>query len=557
MNTKPTAAPLLRHLFQLKIFNLQFSIFNQVGLAARYLAVIPLKSCARRHFLSSIVLAAALAACLRSLAAPPADSSQVVLHLPRISPEYHGTTIPPNIAPLNFLIQEPGRNYRVRIHSAHGELIELHIGSPAVVIPLRAWRALLRANPGQPLYIDIAAQDAPAQWGQFTTITNSIAHEEIDGYLVYRLLGPLYNYYTALGIYQRDLQSYAEVPILRNDAFNRGCVNCHTFLHNNPATMALNIREKSSGNPLLLVRSNQVVKVAQTAGYLSWHPSGRLLAFSANKLSLFFHTTGETRDVFDANSDLRIYYLDSNRVAAPAVLARSNRQETWPAWSPDGRFLYFCSAPKVPFERFREIRYGLVRVAYDLDHDAWSDPETLISAHELGLSAAQPKVSPDGRSVLFCLCKYGNFPVYQPSSDLYLLDLATRQPRRLEINSDQADSWHSWSSNGRWIVFSSKRRDGLFSRPYFSYVDDQGVFHKPFLLPQRDPAFYDSFLKNYNVPELTTGPVPVTENQFARAILKPRLVVSPTTDSSTAAQSVEQGQESATPPTPPSDPQKP
>jgi hypothetical protein len=91
--------------------------------------------------------------------------------------------------------------------------------------------------------------------------------------------------------------------------------------------------------------------------------------------------------------------------------------------------------------------------------------------------------------VLFCLSAYGHFPVYQASSDLHVLDLTTRSKRWLPINSPEAESWHCWSSNSRWVVFSSKRLDGLFARPFFSYVDKEGGFHKPFLLPQEDPEF--------------------------------------------------------------------
>jgi hypothetical protein len=126
--------------------------------------------------------------------------------------------------------------------------------------------------------------------------------------------------------------------------------------------------------------------------------------------------------------------------------------------------------------------------------------------------------------------RYGNFPIYQPSSDLFMIDLANRQIRRLEINSPEADTWHCWSSNSRWIVFSSKRRDGLFARPYFSYCDTTGRFSKPLLLPQQDPAFYDSFLKTYNLPELIQEPIRVSERDFAEAILKPRTVLRPAAD---------------------------
>ena len=101
------------------------------------------------------------------------------------------------------------------------------------------------------------------------------------------------------------------------------------------------------------------------------------------------------------------------------------------------------------------------------------------------------------------------------------MDLNTRQYRRLDINSPQAESWHCWSGNSRWVVFSSKRLDGLFARPHFSYVDQTGQLHKPFLLPQEDPAFYDTCLNTYNVPELVREPVRVPPAELSQAAREP------------------------------------
>jgi hypothetical protein len=446
---------------------------------------------------------------------------------PRLFPDYAGVVIPPNLAPLNFRIEEPGLRYRVEFRSVSGEPILISSRSASIRIPPKAWQALLQANPGQPLSCVVSVQDRPTQWTRFETVTNLIAREEIDGCLVYRLLKPLYNVYVNVGIYQRDLHSFDERPVLQNQQFGGGCLNCHTFLNHRPDRFAFHVRGYPKANPMLLVGSNQVARVDQPMGYLSWHPSGRLLAFSANKLSLLSHTVGETRDVFDATSNLGIYRVDSNTVVTPPPIALPKRNETWPAWSPDGRYLYYCSAPTLRLEHLRQVRYDLMRVSYDLERDQWGEPEVLVSARDTGLSANQPKVSPDGRFVLFCLCQYGNFPVYQPSSDLYLYDLQTRRHHRLDINSDAADSWHCWSSNSRWVVFSSKRLDGLFARPFFSYVDAQGQFHKPFLLPQADPAFYDTCLNTFNVPELVLGPVTIKQNDLARAILKPSKVLVP------------------------------
>jgi hypothetical protein len=110
------------------------------------------------------------------------------------------------------------------------------------------------------------------------------------------------------------------------------------------------------------------------------------------------------------------------------------------------------------------------------------------------------------------------------------MDLQTRKIRRLDINSDKADSWHCWAFNSRWIVFSTKRMDGLFARPFFSYVDDQGQFHKPFVLPQKNPDFYDSFAKTFNAPELAQGPVLVSERDLANASKQPKHILTPKTD---------------------------
>ena len=468
-----------------------------------------------------------LLALIGSLAGAKAQAAADPVAPPRLFPDYAGIVLPPNIAPLNFRIDEPGVSYRIELRSTHGAPLQISSRSASIRLPLRPWRELLQANAGQPLCLDVSAQDRDQRWRRFETVTNSIALEGIDECLVYRRLNPLYNVYVKVGIYQRDLRSFQEQPVLRNEEFGGGCLNCHTFLNQRPETFALNFRTQTNGNPMLLVCSNEVARVDKTMGYLSWHPSGRLLAFSANKLSLFFHTTAETRDVFDAASNLNIYRVDSNVVVSPPAIGLPKRNETWPAWSPDGRHLYYCSAPAVRIERFRQNRYDLMRVGYDLDRDQWGEPEVLVSAQDSALSANQPKVSPDGRFVLFCLCPYGSFPVYQPGSDLYVLDLGTGRHHRLDINSPQAESWHAWSSNSRWVVFSSKRLDGLLARPFFSYVDRQGQFHKPFVLPQADPAYYETCLQTFNVPELVTGPVAVKSGALARRIVAPAKAFAP------------------------------
>ena len=102
--------------------------------------------------------------------------------------------------------------------------------------------------------------------------------------------------------------------------------------------------------------------------------------------------------------------------------------------------------------------------------------------------------------------------------DLMLFDLTDGSRHLLsEANSPKAtDSYHSWSSNSRWLVFSSRRMDGLYTRPFFTYIDEQGNAHKPFVLPQDNPAKrYDGFFFSYNIPEFIRGKVEVRQQDIA------------------------------------------
>ena len=101
---------------------------------------------------------------------------------------------------------------------------------------------------------------------------------------------------------------------------------------------------------------------------------------------------------------------------------------------------------------------------------------------------------------------------------MYIMDLANGTYAKAEANSEESESWHSWSSNSRWIAFSSKRGGGLLTRCYISYVDETARTRKPFLLPQSDPEFYESSLKMVSLPELVTAPVTASRATLQRAV---------------------------------------
>ncbi len=444
---------------------------------------------------------------------------------PGLSPDYAGVVIPANIAPLNFRILEDGRGYAVTIRSDRGHPIHLSSKTGQIRIPVRRWRALLDANRGREAYFDIYVQDTDRRWKRFQPVANTIAKEDIDGTLVFRFMKPVYSWWRQIGIYQRNLADYDVSVVLHGRSFGGGCLNCHSFVGNRPDTMSISLRSATYGSDTLLAHDGVVDRIGAKWGYTAWHPSGAVAVYSINKVTQFFNTGGlEVRDVVDLDSALVCYQVASQKATCPKELADKDRLETYPAWSPDGEFLYYCSGPilwddrnTVPPANYDKLKYDLRRISYDVATDQWGQVETVLSADQTGQSILLPRISPDGRFLLFCMCDYGCFPVYRPSSDLYLMDLATRRYHKLAVNSRFSESWHSWSSNGRWIAFSSKHEGGLFTRTYFSHVDGEGTASKPFVLPQRDPTYYDSLLETYSVPELVTGPISVSGSMLAHA----------------------------------------
>jgi hypothetical protein len=463
------------------------------------------------------------------------DRDRSVDRLPRIHPDYIGTVMPPNIAPLNFRVEEKGLGYRVTVRSTRGKAIDLSGRTPVIEIPEKAWHALLDANRGEELRFEISVKTGDGGWNRFQTVSNRIAAEDIDGYLVYRKIHPSHNSWRDMGLYQRSIATFDESAILTNDKYQTGCAHCHSFLNNRPDALSVNVRRSSYADfnsAQLIINGDQVTKFENVVGFTAWHPSGRMLACTVNKTGLILHSArNEMRDIVDRDSWIGYFFLGSQKIKTIPQLSRKDQLENYPAWSPDGRYLYFCRARMlwtdrnaVPPEHYEEVKYDLVRIRYDIDADRWGELETVLLSKDTGRSMNQPRISPDGRWLTFNGCDYSCWPSYHTDADLYIVDLKKAaetgryECRKMEINTEQCESWHTWSSNSRWIVFSSKKGNPLFNRPYITYVHDDGTMAKALVLPQRDPDFYESYPKTYTIPELVTGPVRIRGERLARII---------------------------------------
>jgi hypothetical protein len=463
--------------------------------------------------------------------------SEVVDRTPEIFPDYKNITIPYNIAPLNFAVKEDGDRIFVSL-KGKGQRIDLQYKGDKVIIPQKKWAGLLKDNSGDSIEISVMVSKH-GELRDYKPFKILIAKEPIDGYLVYRLIMPGFQNWNQMGIYQRSLSSFKVETILDSHVLPGTCMNCHSFAMNDPSNMVLHLRESYGGT--ILYRNNHLEKLNTRTGKMFgnaafpyWHPSKKYIAFSVNKVNQIFHATGPNRaTAVDLKSDIFVYDIENNKMLTSPVLSAEENFETFPCFSPDGLTLYYCSARAVKLpEKFDKIKYSLCSVSFDPASGKFGDKaDTVISGPAINKSISIPRVSPDNRFLMFNMSDYGCFPIYNPEADLYLLNLGTGKYEPMEtLNSDNAESYHSWSSNGRWVVFSSRRGDGLYMKSYLAYIGENGNAGKPFLLPQKDPAFYDTFLFSFNVPEFVKTEVMTNPYQIER-VAKTTSAIQAETDS--------------------------
>ena len=483
-----------------------------------------------KRILYTLITLLLLASCEEKVS----DAKQETVQ-PAIYPDYLGVTIPVNIAPLNFcMTDEKTLLIDAVITDRHGNSLHSQ-GEESTDFDLDDWHALLGQNRGDSLSVTVSAKYEDG-WHTYRSFPIYVSSDSIDYGVCYRLIAPGYEVWSKMGIYERDLSSFDEHPLIENTQFE-GCVNCHSFNRGNPADMSLHIRGphgatllRHGDSPLTAYNT----KTDQTLGlcvYPYWHPSGRYIAYSTNTTRQLFHGANHNRiEVFDTASDLQVYDVEKNELLLSPLLKQDSIYETFPVFSADGHSLYFCAARAIPEGSLQldSIRYNLCRIGFDPATGTFGDHiDTIIDAStspprgdQEGGSISFPRPSYDGRFLCYTLSDYGQFSIWHHEADLWLLDLTTGESHPMtNANSDDTESFHNWSTNSRWLVLSSRRDDGLFTRPYFCHVDAQGRVSKAFMLPQRNPRrFYRDRFLSFNVPEFIIAPTRFDGQKASRII---------------------------------------
>ena len=431
-----------------------------------------------------------------------------------IYPDYKDVTIPVNVAPMNFVVRGADA-----VEVMAGNLTVRSRGG-AVKFGMQEWRKLVEENDTIEVKVTVLKD---GQWIAYKHFYWYVVGDCIDSYLTYRLIEPGYSVWSRLQIKQRCVENFDEYVLADYNLQENRCMNCHTPSSQNPLLSMMYVRGEGGGAILnqngklrkLNIRTSDMVT---SSTYFQFAPSGRYIVFSCNVVVPAVHASAQKRlEVYDTESDIYVADLVKNRIIRSKLLSNPEQLETFPTFSPDEKYIYFCTSPKVKLpENYKRLKYALTRIPFDKKTGViGTQVDTLFSER----SVCHPRVSPDGKMILFTVQDYGTFPIWHKEADLWMINFKTGVLDMLQkVNSDMSDTYHSWSSNSRWFVFASKRDDGLYGKLYFCYVDKNGKTHKPFCLPQQDPTFYDDCLKSFNAPEMVKGRIPFNAIDVANAM---------------------------------------
>lgn len=434
--------------------------------------------------------------------------------LPPVFPDYTDIVIPDNIAPLNFILEGAD----AMLLKVEGEKDNYLFKSRGKVMsfPMKRWKAMLSQESGNTLKLKICAVK-DGRHLEYDSFQWEIRPERIDKYISYRLIEPAYEMWNVLSIEERSTETFNARSIAKNNLTDKSCMNCHTS--NRAPVQTTFFHARSRGGATLYQRGGKIRKIDtatdSTAGpavYGEISQDGRFGIYTTADIRNGLHSAALERfEVFDASSDLILIDFETNTITDSPLVKGSDFQETFPCWSADGRTVYFCRAKALPQpELTKEMHYDLYSIDFNPETGKLGDDLKLVfDASAAGKSVSFPKCSPDGNKILFTVSDYGTFPIWHIETDLWMLDIESGEIDRMEeTNGDFSDSYHCWSSSGRWICWASKRDDRVYGRPYFAFVREDGSVTKGFVLPQKNPEKYLTTFKSYNIPELYDEPEP-------------------------------------------------
>ena len=330
----------------------------------------------------------------------------------------------------------------------------------------------------------------------------------------------------------RDISKFESTIVMRDQ---HSCANCHSF-SNDGKTLGLDVDGPGNDKGLYAVVPVKQQMTIRNEDIVRWNTDmqvgksrvGFMSQLSPNGKYVLTTFAGPQQDIsnsyfvtnFKDYRFLQVFYptrgiltwLDrATGLRHPLPGADDPKYvQTDGVWSPDGKWIVFARAEARdphPANTSRpveandpnevQIQYSLYRVPFN--EGRGGTPEPIPGAGNNGMSNNFPKVSPDGRWIVFV--KNRNGQLMRPDSELYIVPFDGHgPPRRMRCNTSLMNSWHSFSPNGRWLVFSSKSRTP-YTQMFLTHIDEQGNDSPPVLIENSTAAN-----RAVNIPEFVNIP---------------------------------------------------
>ncbi len=434
-----------------------------------------------------------------------------------------GAVFPADIAPATVIWKDPARSdtWRVRVgYLEQRPFVEVYVTSEKWKPSREHWAAILRAARKRPVTMSVVGLEGgqPRDPPSAAEVSFGASEDPVGAPIFFREV-PLpfdhANRYPEKIRYRLGhISEWPEpVTLLENLPL---CGNCHSFSQdgrvlgmdvdyaNDKGSYVISeVEERTELLPAKIISWSDADRGGDTLtfGLLSQvSPDGRTVVSTIRDRSIFVGIEENLAysQLFFPIKGILAYYDRASASFAPLPGADDPTYvQSNPTWSPDGKTLLFARAvaqhlqqaeneksavlPRHLAAEFldgrRGFKYDLYKLPFNRGKGGVAVP--LAGASHNGMSNYFAKVTPDGKWVVFA--QAANFMLLQPDSQLYIVPFAGGTARRMTCNTEAMNSWHSFSPNGRWMVFSSKAR-GALTQLWLTHLDEEGQDTPPVLL---------------------------------------------------------------------------
>jgi len=464
----------------------------------------------------------------------------------------NGSIFPPDISSPTIRWSNNQTNtsgYKITITSNTGEIIfntESHLNY--LKIDEQQWSAIKKATQAKSATIEVLDKDNSKK----ASVEMSTSTDSVSAPIFYRAVPLPFKFarenLEKVSWHLGNISDLNPAPAaLENMPV---CGNCHSF-SGNGATLAMDVDARDEKGAYVIAKLNKTTPLNQT-DIINWSdfqkgeftygllsqvsPDGGNVVSTLKDCEIFvdLNNMEYSQLFFPFKGILAVYSKANNRFFAlngadDTVFVHSN-----PAWSPNGEYIYFCKAKAAMFEesgvqhgsvalsnttynnflnnfieRKKLFKFDIYRIPFNNGNGGVAQPVKGASIN--GKSNFFPKISPDGKWMVFTQAE--SFMLLQKDSKLYIVPAEGGEPRLMNCNTNNMNSWHSWSPNGKWIVFASKA-NGPYTQLFLTHIDERGNDSPPILL---EKFVIDG--KAANIPEFVNVP-PDTKLEIVPAFLE-------------------------------------